>query len=71
MWPNLQFLTDLLTFTEKILYGKIHFYAVSAEFKDQKVVKLCQFFNSKNWQSQRWEKLPTKMKVPEFQMQKT
>ena len=25
MWPNLQFPTDLVTFTEKILNGKLHF----------------------------------------------
>ena len=25
MWPNPQFLTDLVTFTEEILNGKLHF----------------------------------------------
>ena len=25
MWPNLQFRTDLVTFTEEILNGKLHF----------------------------------------------
>ena len=25
MWPNPQFTTDLLTFTEEILNGKLHF----------------------------------------------
>ena len=25
MWPNLQFLADLVTFTEEILNGKLHF----------------------------------------------
>ena len=28
MWPNLQFHADLVTFTEEILNGKLHFCAV-------------------------------------------
>ena len=30
MWPNSQFLGDLVTFTEKFLNGKLHFCAVLA-----------------------------------------
>ena len=26
MWPNLQFTADLVTFTEEILNGKLHFF---------------------------------------------
>ena len=41
MWPNLQFPADLVTFTEKVLHGKFHFYALSLN------TCLCQglFFN--------------------------
>ena len=28
MWPNPQFPADLITFTDEILNGKLHFYAV-------------------------------------------
>ena len=28
MWPNLQFLADLVTLTKEILNGKLHFVAV-------------------------------------------
>ena len=28
MWPNPQLPADLVTFTEEVLYGKLHFYAM-------------------------------------------
>ena len=33
MWPNPRFIADLVTFTEEILKGKLHFYAVRYHFK--------------------------------------
>ena len=33
MWPNPQFHADFVTFTEKILNGKLHFCAVKVKFK--------------------------------------
>ena len=34
MWPNPQFPVDLVTFTEEILNGKLHFCAVWNDFID-------------------------------------
>ena len=33
MWPNPQFPVDLVTFTEEILHGKLHFCAVLIQWK--------------------------------------
>ena len=35
MWPNSQFPVDLVTFTEEILNGKPHFYAVQESVQSQ------------------------------------
>ena len=43
MWPNPQFAGDLVTFTEKILNGKLHFCAMGDNFSS-KTSK-----NFKNW----------------------
>ena len=37
MWPNPQFLAALVTFTEEIRNGKLHFCAVGLPEKDHKV----------------------------------
>ena len=41
MWPNVQFSVDLVTFTEVILNGKLHFLgSVNAEVYSKKNLKV-------------------------------
>ena len=39
MWPNTQFPVDLVTFTEEILNGKLHFLCSARHVKSQISVK--------------------------------
>ena len=55
MWPNLQFLADLVTLTKEILNGKLHFVAVlvkgpAQELDDTSLTAEAQ--NSINFQDQ-------------------
>ena len=49
MWPNPQFPVDLVTFTEEILNGKLHFFAMIGEaWPDHKCLKsVC--FHKEYW----------------------
>ena len=47
MWPNLQFPADLVTFTEEILNGKLHFLrSETAKFEVERFLKLRQVFQT-------------------------
>ena len=36
MWPNLEFPADLVTFTEEILNGKLHFLSSEVSLQEKK-----------------------------------
>ena len=47
MWANPQFAADLVTFTEEILYGKLHFLcSENSRTVASEMFKICRVFNS-------------------------
>ena len=41
MWPNTLFSADLITFTEEILNGKLHFLGSDYYIKPTSVIEMC------------------------------